>query len=133
MDRARGISKAERRGSWLLWAGVLTGPAAWSLQLVVNYNLEELACASANQDPGRLLGLGVETVVMLTNILLAVATLLAGGAALHCRRVGAKVESTGDRAAWMAVAGVMSSALFLIIILAGFAPPFFLSVCEATP
>jgi hypothetical protein len=135
MERARRISKAERRESLLLWVGVLTGPAAWSLQLLVNYNLEELACAPANQDPGRLLGLGVETIVAFTNILLAVATLLAGVAALHCRRVNAKAPAgtTGDRAAWMAVAGVMTSILFLIIILAGFAPPFFLSVCEATP
>jgi hypothetical protein len=122
------ITRAERRGSWLLWAGVLTGPAAWSLQLLINYNLEELACSSASQQPGVLVGLGVETFILLVNVVAAAATLVAGLGALSCLR-GSKDESTGQRATWMAGAGVMTSVLFLIAILTGFAPTFYLSVC----
>jgi hypothetical protein len=126
--RAR-ITRAERRGSWRLWAGVLTGPAAWSLQLLINYNLEELACSSASRQSGVLVGLGVETFILLVNVVAAAATVVAGLGALSCLRWKSDDESTGQRATWMAGAGVMTSILFLIAILTGFAPTFYLSVC----
>ena len=132
MDAQR-ISRSERRGSWLLWVGVLTGPAAWSLQVLINYNLEEIACAPAAQGSRDIWGIGVETWVLGVDALLAAATIAAAAAALHCLRSGGDDASTGNRARWMALVGVMTSALFLIVIMSGFAPPFVLDVCEITP
>ena len=37
-------TEAERGGSKLLWFGVLIGPLCWSLQILIGYNLEEIAC-----------------------------------------------------------------------------------------
>jgi hypothetical protein len=132
MDAQR-ISRTERRGSWLLWIGVLTGPAAWSLQVLINYNLEEIACGPAAQGSRDIWGIGVETWVLAVDALLAVSTLAAALVSLRCLRSAGADASTGGRARWMALVGVMSSVLFLIVIVSGFAPPFFLDVCEITP
>ena len=130
---AQRISRMERRGSWLLWIGVLTGPAAWSLQVLINYNLEEIVCGPAAQGSRDIWGIGVETWILAVDAVLAASTLVAALVSLHCLRSTRADASTGGRAHWMALVGVMSSVLFLIVIVSGFAPPFFLEVCEATP
>jgi heme/copper-type cytochrome/quinol oxidase subunit 2 len=132
MDAER-ISRAERRESWMLWVGVLTGPAAWSLQLMINYNLEEIACGPAAGTRGEVWGIGVGTWILAVDVVLAIATLAAVLVAFRCLRTTADDTSTGNRARWMAVAGVMTSGLFLIVIVSGLAPPFILDVCETTP
>jgi hypothetical protein len=130
---AERISRAERSGSWRLWVGVLTGPAAWSTQILINYNLEEIACGPASGTTGRILGVDVQAWILGVDTFLAVATLVAGWISIVCLRSTEADASTGGRARWMALSGVMVSALFLIIIVAGFAPPLFLNVCEPTP
>jgi heme/copper-type cytochrome/quinol oxidase subunit 2 len=118
----------------MLWAGVFTGPAAWSLQLLINYNLEEIACSEATQDVGRIWGVGVATWILVVDVVLVVATGLAGSLALRClRRLPADDPTPGGRARWMAAVGVMVSVLFLIVIASGVAPPLMLDVCEVSP
>lgn len=126
-------AERERRGTWMLWAGVLTGPAAWSLQIVVNYNLEEIACSAATQDVGVIWGVGVAAWILIVDAVLVAATLAAGGLSLLCLSSTHPNRSVGGRARWMAVVGVLVSVLFLIIIASGIAPPFFLDVCELSP
>jgi hypothetical protein len=133
MDAER-ISVSERQASWMLWVGVLTGPTAWSLQVLINYNLEELACSSGARDVGRIWGIGVSTWILVVDIGLAAATLAGLLLSIRClRAAGSKDTSTGGRARWMAAVGVMAGVLFLIIIASGLAPPFLLNVCEVSP
>jgi hypothetical protein len=135
-DAAKQITREETRGSWLLWIAVLTGPTAWLLHLSINYSLEEwFACSPATQTRGQILGIGVDTVALLVNAVLVVATIVAGLIAVSCWR---KLRSTREgnditRPGWMALAGIMNSVLYLIIIVLGFAPPLILGVCEVTP
>ncbi|MDP8971112.1 MAG: hypothetical protein M3N52_11595 [Actinomycetota bacterium] len=136
VDEARRITGEESRGSLALLFGVLGAPVAWSGHLAVNYALEEwFACASSAPEPGLVLGLPVDTVSLAFNSLMAATALAAVLVALHCWR---RLRSDdGDermqRARWMAFAGVVESALFLVIILLGFAPPLMLGTCEYLP
>jgi hypothetical protein len=130
------ITREETRGSWLLWFAVLTGPLAWALHLTINYSLEEwFACSPATQTRGQILGVGVDVVALLVNAVLLLATIAAGLVAVSCWRQVRTDRDEGDitRAGWMALAGIMNSVLYLIIIVFGFAPPLILGVCEVTP
>ena len=133
---AREITRAETRGSALLWFGVLGGPIAWATQLILTYSLEEwFACAPATTDRGDVLGLDVTTVALLITAVLTVVAAASGLVALGCYR---KLQNNGgdeirSRARWMAVAGMMNSILYVIIILASFGPPIMLGVCEVSP
>ena len=119
-----------------LWFGVLGGPVAWVTQLVLTYSLEEwFACSPATTDRGEVFGLGVTTVAVLITAILTVVAVASGLVALGCYR---KLQNNGadeirSRARWMAVAGMMNSVLYVIIILASFGPPALLGVCEVTP
>ena len=121
------------RGSRLLWVGAFTGPAAWSIQLLVNYNLEEFACAPAMREPGIVWGVAVETIVISLTGILALATAAAGIMSFMTwrRNTRSKDTSPGRVSTWMSMVGIMVSILFLIIIVTGFAPPFLLEACEA--
>jgi hypothetical protein len=134
--RAEEITSRERAGSWRLWFGLLAAPIAWTIELIVNYSLEEwFACAPSTRDEGRVLGLSVDTVaVLITSVLAAVA--LAGLlVSLACRR---GLQETDDghidqRARWMALAGIFNSVLYLVIILVSFGPPALLDACRTSP
>lgn len=132
MDAAEKISRAEGRGSWRLWFGLLVGPAAWTTQIIVNYLVDEIACAPASTDPGRIWGVSSEMVILAVNIVLASATILAGVIAYRClRATGSEVDTGGaGRVVWMARVGIMSSVLFLIAIGLGFPPAWMLGSCE---
>jgi hypothetical protein len=117
------------------WAGVLAGPAAWTLHVWFNYGLEEfLACAPGAHGSPELLGLNVRVWVVLSNLVLAGATL---GAGLLClaryRRLRSIDSSPGRVTEWMALAGILLNALFLLVILAGLAPAAILDACVKTP
>jgi hypothetical protein len=128
------ISRSESWQSLFLWFGLLTGPGAWTIMLLVNYSLEEvISCTAAAATPGVVLGFGVKPIVLILNTVLAAATLLAGLVSFRCYRLLTRSEiksATDERARWMAVAGIMLSILFLVIIVVSSAPPFLLDVCE---
>ena len=123
----------------LFWSGILTGPVLWGVQLYVNYQWEEvLACSPAATDPGRVLGIGVRTVIVLVNTAAAAGTLAALAVALRCHRRTGAVEDAGVRttdhvrstAHWMARAGIINSVLFLFLIVVGYAPAIMLKPCQ---
>jgi hypothetical protein len=103
-----------------LWFGVLGGPAAWSLQLVVGYGLEEIACSSATagDDLG---GLGVEPMIAtLTAVLAGVALAAAAVSFRHYQAVSrGRIEDPRGRVGFLALGGAIASALFLVIIVLG--------------
>jgi hypothetical protein len=49
------------------------------------------------------------------------------------RKIRADGDEATTRARWMALAGIMNSILYLIVILASFGPPLLLDVCEVSP
>jgi uncharacterized membrane protein YhdT len=119
----------------LLWIGMIVPPTAWMIQLFALYMLEDfIACTPGSQTPGAILGFGVRSVAMFITIILALATAAAGALAFSMwRRMGTEeYEGTGTgRPRWMALAGIMSSLLFLAIIVIKVAPPLMLGVCQA--
>lgn len=122
--------------SRLLWFGALGGPAAWTVQLVLNYSLEEwFACSPSATTRGEVVGLQVPTAAVVTSAVLGAVAVLAGLVSFSCYR---KIrndpgDDVSSRAKWMALAGIMNSVLYLIVILASFGPPLLLDVCEVSP
>ena len=119
-------------GRLALWFAVLGAPLAWAGQLAVNYTLEDvLACAPATRPPGVLLGMDVRSWLIISSTgfaVVALCSLLV--AVLSWRRLRERDESTGRRALWMANAGIVNSAIFLIPIVLGLASPIVLDVCR---
>jgi hypothetical protein len=125
------ITRAETRGSWLLWYGVLAGPIVWACQLLLDEGLtESVACAPGNRTPGLFFNTEMNTVIQIVNAVATVLTVLALIAAYHCYRVNRVSDTTtGNRARWMAIGGMFNSTLFLMITVMKFAAPFFLTPC----
>ena len=130
------ISKEERRGSLMLWFGVLGSPLAWGGHLMANYSLEEwFACSNSATERGKVLGLSVDTASLLLNTAMLLVAAASGLAAYMCWR---KLKGDGgdehvERARWMAFAGIVECGLFLGIILLGYLPALTLGTCETTP
>jgi len=127
------------RSRWL-WFGVLAGPILWFVQLNVNYQWEEFeACSPSATHRGAVLGLGVRTLIVVVNTVVAAVVLVALAGAVRCYRRTAVVEAGGvrttermrDIAHWMALAGIVNSVLFLLLIVVGYAPAIILEPCQA--
>jgi hypothetical protein len=115
------------------WLGLLTGPMAWAIQLFTSWGLAEVvACAPANRPTGIILGLEVNAFVGIVNAVLLALTLLAGvGSYVELRRVRGRPDATpGERATWLAGAGVMTSVLFVVVIAVSFVPVGSIGPCQ---
>ena len=134
--QAERITSAESAGSWRLWFGLLAAPIAWTLELIVNYSLEEwFACAPSTRARGEVLGFSVGTVALVVTSALAGIALAGLLVSLGCRRA-LRASGGGDadqRARWMALAGIFNSILYLVIILVSYGPPALLDVCRTSP
>ncbi len=128
---AQAVSRAERGGSRLLWFGVLAGPVAWSLQILIGYNLEEIACNPGSQTQ-QLAGAEIEPVAVWLTLAAGALALAGVLVSFSCwRRVRAAQDSTpGGRAEWMAWAGIVTSGLFAFWILLALFVPGFLATCD---
>jgi hypothetical protein len=133
-EKTKSVSRTEGRGSALLWFGVLGGPAAWSVEIIIGYGVEEIAC-SAGSASEEIEGLGVEPIIVLLTLFLGAVTVAAGLLAFGClRRMRASQGALrGGRAEWMAIAGIATSAIFLVLILVNLFSLAFLGVCEVAP
>jgi hypothetical protein len=119
----------------LLWFAVLGGAAAWTAHLFFGWGIEEIACSPAARSPDVL---GVSTAVWIgaVTVVLALLTVAAGllayrfwrqaggsGPNDHIEPDGGEAESIeevrGGRVAFMALFGLASNALFLLIIVYG--------------
>lgn len=130
---ARATTRDETRQSILLWIGILVPPLAWAVHLVVAGDVAELVClpGAAGSGRGSVYGLDIEVFVVLLTAALALVALASGAASYSCwRRLRASpAYTTGSRAQWMARAGILVSALFLLSIVIGFLPVVFLRDC----
>ena len=121
------------RGLVLQWFAVLAGPAAWSTQFLISYNVTDTgACAPAGV---RFLASGgFRPVIAVVSALAAAVTAVALVVSYRCwKRLRGQDPTPGERASWLAVAGMMGSGLFLIMIVASFLPLAFFSQCIPSP
>lgn len=108
----------------LLWLGLLGGPVAWLVQLGVSYPLVPLSCATE-----------WGAIFHLVTLVTALASVGAGSVAWQSwqllRAEGEQREGARPgRQEFMALAGVLTAALFLATIVAQWLPVLFLSPCE---
>lgn len=127
------MTRAETRQSLLLWFGILASPLAWTAQVIVAPDLVEVLCypGAAESGRGQVWGIGIEVFLVVLTSLLTLVALIATAVSLLCwRRLRASRDETqGQRATWMAGAGILVSALFLLAIVVGFIPMLFLESC----
>jgi hypothetical protein len=123
-DRTMQHEWHEERRDWTLWFGLLGGAVAWSLHLIISYSLVLPICL-----------FGGEILLHLVSLVLAAvcaAALFFAWKAL--RRSGqpmsAVLEGEGRREGFMALLGVVASALFLVAVIVAWVPVFFIGPCE---
>lgn len=126
------------RSRWLLWFGLFGGPAAWSIQLLVNYPLAAHSCYPRNVPLSEPTFGGLWTTLIAVNAIMLLITLAAGAAAMASWR-GARDSATGPhdmvlesgagRVRNMAYAGMLFSGLFLIALLMSALPLFVVPMC----
>lgn len=115
----------ETPGLLRLWGGLLAGPTAFLSNLQINYMLATLACDDA--------------VPWLHLTALATLALAGGGGALawhEWRRTGGEwpgeAEGPVPRSRFMAMLGLLTSALFALVIVAQWIPVFILGPCAGS-
>lgn len=113
-----------------LWFGVLCPPVAWGVHLVMGDLIFELGCSRGAGGRG-LFGMSLESWALIETVLVAVVTAAAGAAAYAAwRRLQELPEGTAwSRAHAMAVAGMGSALLYLLLIAYGSVAPLFLNGC----
>jgi hypothetical protein len=121
-----------RNTRWFsLWFGLLGPPLAWAANLILGDMIFELGCSRGVQ-PHRILGLSLDFWALLqtgaTAAVSAVAGALAYRAWQRLRREETETVAVG-RARAMAIAGMVSGGLYLLLIGFGFLPVFFLRTC----
>lgn len=122
--------KAERGGRGVrdvdvgkLWLGVVAAPVAWFLHLVTSYGLVRYACRAD----------AIWTMHGATLLALALATTGGAVAWRNWHSLGRPRETAGPgaegRSQLLAVAGLATTAFFLLLILAAGMPNFFITPC----
>ena len=121
------------RGLVLQWFAVLAGPSAWSIQFIVSYNVTDTgACAPAASH--FLASGGFRPVVAAVSALAGAVAAVGLVVSYRCwKRLRGQDPTPGERASWLAVAGMMSNGLFLLMILGSFLPLAFFSRCIPSP
>jgi hypothetical protein len=130
-DESRGDRTS--RSTWG-WLGLLVGPTAWAVQLTANWAFGEvIACSPAARPAGAVLGIEVNVFNAIVNVVLLALTVASGaGAFIELRRIRSRPDATpGQRATWLATAGVMTAALFTLLIAVSFIPLGLIQGCEA--
>ena len=121
------------RSTWG-WLGLLVGPTAWAVQLTANWAFGEvIACSPAARPAGAVLGIEVNVFNAIVNVVLLALTVISGiGALVELRRIRSRPDETpAQRATWLATAGIMTAALFTLLIAVSFIPLGLIQGCEA--
>ena len=125
---------ATRTRSFPLWFGLLGPPLAWGTHLVLGDLIFELGCGPGMRSR-EILGSPLEVWALIQTSLLSAVIVAAGLFAFSAWRRLRKLENGVrlDRARAMAVAGIASSLIYLLITAFGFVPSFFLNSCVTSP
>jgi hypothetical protein len=119
--------------SFALWFGVLAPPLAWGAHLVLGDLIFELGCAAAVGGTG-ILGLSLEAWAVIQTAVLGAITLAAGAVAVGAWR---RLRTMSNGTAWgrahaMALAGMGSALVYLVLIVYGLIAPIFLNRCTTS-
>ena len=117
------------RGVAALWAGILGGPIAWTVQFLVNYPVSSLSCVPQYRSEHPVVFIATTVGALATTMLCAFLSWLA----LQRTPEGSNLEGgkPWDRARFMALAGLLSCGLFVSVIVAMALPPWMLkNVCN---
>lgn len=105
----------------LEWICVLTPPGVWAVWFLVGYNIADTLACTPSAVGFLVASPGMNPVIAGITAVSAIITAATGVISLrHYRRTRAADPSTGLVDTWMWLAGIMLSALFLLIILVGF-------------
>jgi hypothetical protein len=115
---------SEKRGQFWLWVGLLLPPAVWSAQLEIVYLLTEYGCATANFLP-----------VHITSAAALILSVFGGLVSWHnWMKTGGEWKSESaepiSRSSFMAILGVLTGALFSLVIFAQWLPTILGVPCE---
>ena len=121
-----------------LWFGLFGAPAAWSMQLMVNYALTAHGCYPGSEPRATPDFGGLSTLVLVISVAALTVAAAAGGAAWRSWRAS-RTEHPGDhaypletgagRTRFMALAGLLLSGLFLLGVVMATIPLFFVPPC----
>jgi hypothetical protein len=107
-----------------LWSGILAGPIAWAIDLTASYALVKWVCATRSDG-------------VLHAITLGALAMVGGGAVLSWLALQqTRTDGPADggrprqRARFMAILGLASSALFALQIVAGAIPRWVIDACQ---
>jgi hypothetical protein len=111
------------------WAGVLMGPLAWTMQLLLSYPLAQLSCHAGFTDQhSRALH------VIAIGALAAIGGGVWASMSVQHQVAAASMSSDGghtvDRLRFMALLGLATCALFACLVLFTWTPPFLLHDCQ---
>ncbi len=108
-----------RPSSTALWFGILAPPIAWAADLQIRYALVSVACDR-----------GWHAALSLISIPLLALSIAAGFAAWRGLKIGENETAYPQRVRFMALGGVMLSAVFSLTIIAATIPDFFINACN---
>lgn len=123
----------------LLWFGIFGGPAAWSLQLLINYTVTAHFCYPKDLPLAAPTYGGMWTIAVVVNGLMLSFTLAAGAVAIVSWRTArdemvgrhnALLEDGTGRTRFMAYAGMLVSGLFLLALIMSAMPLFIVPACS---
>jgi hypothetical protein len=95
----------------LMWYGFLGGAAAWALQLVLGYGIEDSACSQGNAD--------TKSWLVAVTLLLGALALGSSGAAFLTWRWADRRGDTRGAVSFLALTGIFAGAFFLVLIALG--------------
>ena len=122
-----------------LWFGVFGGPAAWSLQLLINYPLMAHACYPGKVPLGAPTSGRAWAIAVTVNALMILVALAAGATAISMWRrsrtqlaeeTKGLLENRPARTHFMAYSGMLVSALFLFALIMSAMPLFIVPPCS---
>ncbi|HZS02362.1 MAG TPA: hypothetical protein VFE37_26840 [Chloroflexota bacterium] len=124
------LGREDQRRLAALWGGILVPPIAWSLHLLVSYFIVSVACLGS----WPLLVLDL----LLHGLTFALGAVTVGSAVIAWRarqtedEPGGTLPEARERRAFMVHVGVALAGLFLLLIIAGDIPNFFVPPCAAS-
>ena len=116
----------------LLWLGVVAAPAAWTVQLVLGSELEELSC-SPQPAAGEIWGTSNVTWIALVSLVAGLVAAAGVAAALHSYHAVRRSPESGRGAGWvglLASASLLTSTVLLAGVVAGAALLIPLDACH---
>jgi hypothetical protein len=116
-----------------LWFGLLAPPLAWGAHLILGDGIFELGCSRGFSQKA-IFGIDLTTWAIVETAAMGVITIVAGLLSYRAwQRLRSENNGTAHgRATAMAIMGMASSLLYLLIILFGLVPSLLLQSCETS-